>query len=176
MDFAKLLEILFFPSNVVFIVFLILIYSSFALMSLFDLFVYGLAVVGFPFSFYIMNKRARRKNRAALISILLTLLSFTLLSLIFESLRNLRFLYLSVFAFLVLGLLVFLIRLNWKISLHVSVLTSSLTILTIFNNAIYPFYLFVPLVAWSRVRLKAHTINQTIAGFLLGLAMPLLLF
>lgn len=176
MDFAKFLELAFFPSNVVLIVFLIFIYSSFSTMSFIDLFVYGLAVVGFPVSFFIMNKKTRRKDRTALIAIVLTILIFTYLSLTFDSLRNLRYLYLTTYSFLTLGLLVFIIRLKWKISLHVSVLTASITLLSLFNNNFIVLYLLIPLVAWSRIKLKVHTFYQVLAGFLIGLFVSLVFF
>ena len=176
MDFAKFLELLFFPSNVVLVVFLILIYDGFAVMSAFDLFIYGLAVVGLPFSFFIMNRRSKRKNRAALISLFLTMLIFTLFSQLFESLRNLRFLYLTTYTLLFLGLVIFFIRLNWRISLHVSILTTAITILAFFNESFYALFLLVPLLAWSRIKLRVHTFSQALAGFFVGFFIPFIFF
>jgi membrane-associated phospholipid phosphatase len=175
MDFAKFLDLLFFPSNVVLFVFLVFAYNSFALMTIPDILIYSLAVIGFPIGFVIMNRRARRKNRAGLISIIIVLIVFSLLSLIFESLRSLKFLYLSIYAYLTLGLIVFAIRYKWKISLHVSIFTASATILTIFNNNFYPLYFLAPLIAWSRIKLKVHTPYQTLAGFLVGFIVPFIL-
>ena len=169
MQFAKFLELLFFPSNILLILFLILAYDSFAMMSIIDMFVYSLAIVGLPLGFFIMNKKSRRKNRAALISLSIVITVFTILSFLFPSLRSLRFLYLSTYSFLILGLLLFLIRFKWKISLHVSFYTACITVLTIFNINFLFFYVFVPLIAWCRIKLKVHTFYQTLAGFLVGL-------
>ena len=176
MDFAKFLELLFFPSNVILLVFLLLIYNSFALMSVVDILVYGLAVIGFPIGFIIMNRRAKRKNRAGLLSILIVMLIFSFLSLIFESLRNLRFLYFSIYSYLILGLTMFAIRYRWKVSLHVSAFTTSAVILTIFNQNFVCLFLLIPLIAWSRIKLKMHTFYQTLAGFAIGLVIPIIFF
>lgn len=176
MQFAKFLELLFFPSNVILFVFLLFMYSSFALMSVIDIFVYGLAVIGFPIGFIIMNRRAKRKNRAGLLSMLIVLLTFSALSLFFESLRSLKFLYLSINSYLILGLLSFAIRYKWRISLHVSAFTTSAAILTIFNQNFICLFLLVPVIAWSRIKLKVHTFYQIIAGFAIGLITPIILF
>jgi len=176
MDLAKFLESMFQPSNEIFIVYLIFIYSSLAEMSFIDIFVYMVALIGTPISYNIMIRKVKRKNRGALIALAVTTLFFALLSSMFSSLRNLKFLYLSTYTFLILVFLAFTIRLKWKISLHVSVLTASITILTIFNQVFYLAYLLVPLIVWSRIKLKAHDLYQTIAGFILGILVPLIFF
>ncbi len=176
MQFAKFLELLFFPSNVVLFVFLIFFYNYFASMSIFDMLVYSIAVIGFPTGYIIMNKRSRRKNRAGLLGLLITLLIFSGLSLIFGSLRSPRFLFLATYSFLALGLITFSIRFKWKISFHVSTFTASVTILTIFNQNFSFLYAFIPLLAWSRIKLKIHTFYQTLAGFVVGLIIPIIVF
>lgn len=58
----------------------------------------------------------------------------------------------------------------WKVSQHVMGITSMATIVTILLGPIAaPLFLIVPLVAWARVRVGAHTIAQTVVGGLLGL-------
>jgi membrane-associated phospholipid phosphatase len=42
-------------------------------------------------------------------------------------------------------------------------------------GVLLPLVIGVPLMAWARVRLRRHTVAQTIAGLLLGLAIFLLL-
>ncbi|GAA0463445.1 hypothetical protein [Streptomyces olivaceiscleroticus] len=63
----------------------------------------------------------------------------------------------------------------WKISIHTSV-TACAMALTV--PAFGPQWLWtslvVPLVAWSRVRLRDHTLSQVLGGTLLGLAVPTL--
>lgn len=61
----------------------------------------------------------------------------------------------------------FLITLVYKISGHVSVLTLVCTlVIRWYGPGFWPVYLTIPLLAWSRVKLKAHSVGQVIAGFL----------
>lgn len=65
-----------------------------------------------------------------------------------------------------------LINLSWKISGHTAGLTAPLVALSVgFGWITAPLYILVPLVAWSRVVLGAHTTGQVIAGSLLGIAL-----
>lgn len=70
----------------------------------------------------------------------------------------------------------FLINMWWKISAH-SAATASFTILLggLFGASLLPYLLGVPLMVWSRVRLKRHTLTQTLAGTLLGTLVIILL-
>jgi membrane-associated phospholipid phosphatase len=61
------------------------------------------------------------------------------------------------------------ITLRWKISAHCALAASFVVWLwAVFGAAAAPFVLIIPLVAWSRLRLKRHNLPQTIAGALLG--------
>jgi membrane-associated phospholipid phosphatase len=61
------------------------------------------------------------------------------------------------------------ITLYWKISIHCTVM-GGLIVFTyaLFGSAAAPLALMLPLVIWSRLRLRRHTLSQTIAGALLG--------
>jgi membrane-associated phospholipid phosphatase len=57
------------------------------------------------------------------------------------------------------------INLRWKISAHTAGVTGPLTALTyVFGSAVLPFHLLVLPVMWLRVKMKAHTFAQVIAG------------
>jgi MFS family permease len=77
------------------------------------------------------------------------------------------------------ALLFFLITLRWKISLHcaAAAILSQLA-LTFFGVGALPLLMSVPLIAWSRVHLRRHTLAQTVAGACLGSAIvtPAVLF
>ena len=65
-------------------------------------------------------------------------------------------------------LIILFINLSWKISIHtmgVAGPTVALTFLFGFSGLL--FGLLIPLVMWSRVKLKKHTISQVLAGGLL---------
>jgi membrane-associated phospholipid phosphatase len=66
-------------------------------------------------------------------------------------------------------LVVFLITLRWKIRVHTtSAAGVTMLILHVFGLAAAPLVISIPLIAWSRVKLRRHTLGQTIAGALLG--------
>lgn len=69
------------------------------------------------------------------------------------------------------------INFRWKISAHAAA-AASFAIMTIqlIGMAASPVFLAVPLVAWSRVTLKRHTLGQTIGGALLGTGVYTLAF
>ncbi len=66
-------------------------------------------------------------------------------------------------------LVIFAITLRWKISAHTtSAAGATMLILRVFGLAAVPLVISIPLIAWSRVKLRRHTLGQTIAGALLG--------
>ncbi len=69
------------------------------------------------------------------------------------------------------ALIFFLITLRWKISLH-SAAAGGLTVLGLsaLSSTGLWIALTVPLIAWARVRLRRHTLAQTIGGAVLGAA------
>lgn len=64
----------------------------------------------------------------------------------------------------------FLVNLKWKISAHTAAIAGFSTLgLLLGGMAALPLFMAIPLVAWSRVHLKRHTLYQTIAGSLWGM-------
>jgi membrane-associated phospholipid phosphatase len=70
-------------------------------------------------------------------------------------------------------LLIFVITLYWKISVHCTTAAAVATLVWSLFGTPLPLLVGVPLIAWSRVRQRRHTLAQTIAGSLLGIAMTL---
>lgn len=63
------------------------------------------------------------------------------------------------------------ITFRWKISLHCTAATIlSELAFALFGTSAAPLTMSVPLIAWSRVHLERHTVGQTVAGVLLGIA------
>ena len=66
-------------------------------------------------------------------------------------------------------LIVFFINLYWKISIHsLGVAGPAAALIYVFGAAGILYMLIIPLVMWSRVYLKEHTISQVVMGALLG--------
>jgi membrane-associated phospholipid phosphatase len=62
-----------------------------------------------------------------------------------------------------------LITLRWKISGHCTAVAGLVVLaLALFGENLLPSTLLIPLVAWSRIRLKRHTPAQTVAGSFMG--------
>lgn len=67
-------------------------------------------------------------------------------------------------------LAIYLITLRWKISVHATSATGiSLLVLRMFGVSTAPILISIPLVAWSRIKLRHHTPAQTFAGVCLGM-------
>jgi len=65
--------------------------------------------------------------------------------------------------------LIFIVTLHWKISVHTTA-AASFTVLmcSLAGATALPLVGLILLVAWARMRLKRHTLAQTVAGALLG--------
>ena len=67
-------------------------------------------------------------------------------------------------------LIILFINLSWKISIHTMGVAGPTVALTyLFGISGLLFGLIIPLVMWSRVRLKKHTISQVLAGGIAGI-------
>jgi membrane-associated phospholipid phosphatase len=65
----------------------------------------------------------------------------------------------------------------WKISTHALGITAPLVVLTyLYGREPLPFWVLIPLVGWSRVYLKSHTVAQVVAGALLGAGSVMVFF
>ncbi|NTV92729.1 MAG: phosphatase PAP2 family protein [Chlorobiaceae bacterium] len=64
---------------------------------------------------------------------------------------------------------ILLVTLQWKISIHLFTLSSSIAMLTIqFGSLSLWLLLLIPLLMWSRIYLKAHNFMQTLIGSIIG--------
>jgi len=118
---------------------------------------------------------SKREQRPLLFSFSAFILFCYLVSLLI--LDGPKILFLAFFA-IILGLVTIVIVNRWiKASIHVATATSLILLIGI----IYKGYFFillalVPLLAWSRVKTKEHTVLETIIGSLLGAALVLIVY
>lgn len=82
-----------------------------------------------------------------------------------------------VLATMVLVGILSLVTLFWKISFHGATITAAATATMMVAGSYYawPVMLLIPLVGWSRIRLKRHTPRQVIYGSLVGALIALIL-
>lgn len=126
----------------------------------------------------------RERFRPFLVGLGFYLVAIVLLS---ETLTTARSLVLAVLAGMVLNaIIVLIITLWWKISVHLTSLGGSVAVLGFLvttpwsaaSNMSWVLMstligvLLLPMLAWARVRVRAHTWAQTAAGGLLGLSVP----
>lgn len=70
--------------------------------------------------------------------------------------------------YLVNTIIMMIITLRWKISIHASGIAGPATYLVYaFGIQLWPVFLLIIPIGWSRLKLKAHTLGQVAAGFLL---------
>lgn len=74
---------------------------------------------------------------------------------------------------LVISTVLALVTLFWKISVHSATAAASAMISWVLLSSPL-FFLGIPLIIWSRVRLRRHTLGQTLAGALLSVIVLLL--
>jgi hypothetical protein len=76
------------------------------------------------------------------------------------------------------GLLVLaLVNQRIKASIHVASISSFFTVLAILYGGISMLWLLViPIVAWSRIKTKRHTVSEAVVGCFLGIMLTLLVY
>ncbi len=118
---------------------------------------------------------SKREQRPLLFSFSAFAIFCYLLSLIV--LHGPRILFLALFT-IVLGLIAIVIVNKWiKASIHVAIVTSVVLLMVIIYKG-YSFLLLplIPLLAWSRVKTKKHTLMETIIGSILGIVIILIVY
>lgn len=75
---------------------------------------------------------------------------------------------------IVQSIIVLIITLRWKISVHCTAAAMfTMMFLYLYGTAALLVAPIVPIIAWSRLHLRRHTLNQSIGGALLGFAIVL---
>ena len=172
-DIARAIEKLLFPSNTIIIgAVLLLIYLrgepvfiSNVLTFLSSILVYGSVV-------YLFKKRMRDENKLYCIGALSALLAFFLCYCFLKLSKEIVF---GAISLLLVTLIIYTVRPRWKISGHTTALMGVWTTLLLVDLIFLPLGVLSPLVIWSRLKLRAHTLTQIIAGVMVGLSVPLIL-
>jgi membrane-associated phospholipid phosphatase len=134
-------------------------------------YVFWLARTGRVSDFHIPIRSQRIKPM--ILMLVMTLLSALLLVRLHPPVMLLGIAILGVF---MMGFM-FLVTLRWKISGHATAVTAFSSLCTLLFGGLGGFtFLLVPLVIWARLRLRRHTVRQTIAGMALGLTTFTLIF
>jgi hypothetical protein len=83
-----------------------------------------------------------------------------------------------VFFAIVFGLLVVIIVNRWiKASIHLATATAAILFMGIaYQGYLYLLCFLIPLLAWARVRMKEHTVEETVIGTILGVVITLAVY
>jgi putative transposase len=133
-------------------------------------------IVGVVFGFFSNFNVSRREQRPLLFSISAFAVFCYLLSLLV--LDGPKILFIAVFA-IIFGLVVFAIanKLGIKASVHVGTATAVLLLLGItYGGYFFLLLALIPLLAWSRVKMKQHTPSEVIIGSILGIVITLIMY
>jgi len=171
---AKITEKIFFPTNILVILFLfiILVLGKDEIL-LNDIIVFISSLLFFMFVSSLIKKRNVDENLLYFLSITTSLVFLILLTFFIPVSR--RF----VFATLCTTIVTFVIlplRVMWKISLHALAFTMMITVLTIFDLRFFVLFLFLPFIGWSRIKLKRHDSLQVITGTYVGFLIPTIIY
>jgi len=81
------------------------------------------------------------------------------------------------FAYVCVTLATFLITFVWKISAHTAGIAGPTTALVfVFGTWILPLYVLSILMIWSRVKFRAHTLTQAVAGMIVAVTITALVY
>ena len=106
--------------------------------------------------------------------LLLSLTGFIILFLL-SLVYGLRVFNMLSFAYVCNTIITLSITLQWKISIHMYGLTGPLTfLLLLYDSITWVWFLLVPIVAWARLKLRAHSLAQIIAGGVLGVLLTII--
>lgn len=104
------------------------------------------------------------------------LVSYAAGALVFLALKN-EIMFVIAFAYVCVTLATFLITLVWKISAHTAGIAGPTTaLLFVFGTWILPLYVLSILMIWSRVKLRAHTLTQAVAGIVVAITITSLVY
>lgn len=144
---------------------------SYAFILAVALFVIAGVMLG-VFSNFNVSKREQRPLLFLAIAFAIVCYLFSLLIL-----NGPKILFLAVFA-VIFGLIVFVIVNKWiKASLHLATATAVFLLIGIVYKGYFLLLpALIPLLAWSRVKLKEHTPAETIVGSILGIVITLIVY
>lgn len=87
-----------------------------------------------------------------------------------------KVLYLAILGFMLSIIAIAVINTRIKASLHVATVTALVMLYWFLYGINLSLFIFVPLVAWSRITVKRHTIYEVVAGSIIGGSLTLFMY
>ena len=85
-------------------------------------------------------------------------------------------LYLAILGFLLSIVAIAVINTRIKASIHIATITALILLFWFLYGVNFVFILLVPLVAWSRITVRKHTISEVVAGSIIGGGLTLFMY
>lgn len=85
-------------------------------------------------------------------------------------------LYLAILGFLLSIIAIAIINTRIKASIHVATITALIVLFWFLYGMNFALILLIPLVAWSRITVKKHTISEVVAGSIIGGGLTLFMY
>lgn len=132
-------------------------------------------VVGVFLGFFSNFDVSKREQRPLLFSFSAFAISCYLLSILFFD--GPKILFLPLLA-VILGLVSIVVVNKWvKASIHLATATAVLLFISIvYKGYSFLFLSLIPLLAWSRIKMKEHTLQETMVGSILGVILTLIVY
>lgn len=173
MKLAEFIEKIFFPSNVIIIAgIILLIHTIESPFILNNLMVFTVSISVYKISTFFTKRKIKSETKKFSIAAFAALTVFSSLAYFLPLSGVLLF---GVFTLFFLNIVHHVVRDFWKISSHMMTYTAICVFLTVIDFRFSFSFVLLPLVAWSRLKLKRHTVLQVIVGFIVGLIAPLLI-
>jgi hypothetical protein len=122
------------------------------------------------------NFNVSRKEQRPLLILFSTIIAFCYV-LVLVIFNGPKILFAAIVA-IIFGLAVYAVINKWiKASIHVAITTSVLLLTGIaYGKYFFLLFAFLPLLIWSRIKVKEHTLKETIAGSILGIVITLTVY
>lgn len=169
---ATYIEVAFFPIIPIFFgILFILLYTQNMIIE--NLTVIAILMVVFLVSHFLVRRRVKEENKKYFISSAVVAALFFILAHLIGVSKELFF---TAMTLLVIAIFTYGIRPNWKISAHMIAFISMATVVSFFNIYLASLFILTPFIGWCRLKLKRHTLQQVIAGTILGFLVPFIIF
>ncbi len=171
---AKITEKIFFPTNILVIILtLILFLWGKERILINDIIVFILSFSTFLFASFLLRRRSVDENLLFFMSITSGVILLVFLSLFVPVSKKIYF---AALCTIITTFVILPLRVVWKISLHTLAFNMMVTILTILDFRFAILFLFLPIVAWSRIKLKRHSFLQIVTGMYVGFLIPVIVY
>lgn len=170
---AEYVEKIFFPSNVTIAGGAIIIFYLSSLAYLFNnLIVFLSSILIYFLAVKITKRKIKSETKKFTIASGISMISFWVISLIFPVSPELIFGFLSSFLIIII---LHSSRDVWKVSGHAMTYVGVSTVLYILDPIFILSFALLPLVVWSRLKLRRHDFLQVFVGSIVGIFIPVII-